>query len=98
MNEPVPLLCYLTDGEDYIILPTNLINGNKLSTWITCPEYKLNRATEYQITVVYSTDAIDAMLRYMIIILKIINFTIFYTYLIIIITTAKMLRLLNNVH
>lgn len=64
MSEPVPLLCHLTDGEDYIILPTNSINGNKLSTWITCPEYKLNRATEYQITVVYSTDAIDAMLRY----------------------------------
>jgi hypothetical protein len=64
LSEPVPLLCHLTDGEDYIILPTNSINGNKLSTWITCPEYKLNRATEYQITVVYSTDAIDAMLRY----------------------------------
>ncbi|KAL5243643.1 hypothetical protein ACI65C_011053 [Semiaphis heraclei] len=62
LSEPVPLLCHLTDGEDYIILPTNSINGNKLSTWITCPEYKLNRATEYQITVVYSTDAIDAML------------------------------------
>jgi len=64
LSEPVPLLCHLTDGEDYIILPTNSINGNKLSTWVTCPEYKLNRATEYQITVVYSTDAIDAMLRY----------------------------------
>ncbi|XP_029343154.1 uncharacterized protein LOC100569014 isoform X2 [Acyrthosiphon pisum] len=62
LSEPVPLLCHLTDGEDYIILPTNSINGNKLSTWITCPEYKLNRAAEYQITVVYSTDAIDAML------------------------------------
>ncbi|XP_022176658.1 uncharacterized protein LOC111038034 isoform X2 [Myzus persicae] len=62
LSEPVPLLCHLTDGEDYVILPTNSINGNKLSTWITCPEYKLNRATEYQITVVYSTDAIDAML------------------------------------
>ncbi|KAL4120652.1 hypothetical protein QTP88_013303 [Uroleucon formosanum] len=62
LSEPVSLLCHLTDGEDYIILPTNTINGNKLSTWITCPEYKLNRAAEYQITVVYSTDAIDAML------------------------------------
>ncbi|VVC24570.1 PKD/REJ-like domain [Cinara cedri] len=62
LTEPVLLLCYLTDGEDYIILPTNSINGNKLSTWITCPEYKLNRAAEYKITVVYSTSAIDAML------------------------------------
>jgi len=97
LSEPVPLLCYLTDGEDYIILPTNSINGNKLSTWITCPEYKLNRATEYQITVVYSTDAIDAMLRYDNNLEK-NNFTIFYTYLFIMITTADMWRLLNNVH
>lgn len=66
LTEPVPLLCHLTDGEDYIILPTNSINGNKLSTWITCPNIKLDRATEYQITMVYSTDAIEATLRYIV--------------------------------
>lgn len=54
----------MTDGEDYIVLPTNLISGNKLSTWVTCPEYKLNKAAEYHITVVYSTDTIDAMMKY----------------------------------
>lgn len=63
LSEPVPLICHLTDGEDYIVLPTNSISGNKLSTWIACPEYKLHRAAEYQITIVYSTEAIDAMLR-----------------------------------
>lgn len=64
LTEPVSLMCLLTDGDDYIILPTNSINGNKLSTWIKCPEYKLNRAAEYRITAVYSSNAIDSMLRY----------------------------------
>lgn len=75
LTEPVPLMCHLSDGEDYIILPTNSISGNKLSTWVACPEYKLSRAAEYRITVVYSTDAIDAMLKYT------ISYYILYEYL-----------------
>lgn len=73
LTEPVPLICHFTDGEDYIILPTNSIYGNRLSTWITCPEYKFNRATEYKVTIVYSTNAIDSMLRY-----KSMRFNIIY--------------------
>ncbi|XP_050434452.1 uncharacterized protein LOC126841823 isoform X2 [Adelges cooleyi] len=63
LTEPVPLLCHLSDNDDYVVLPTNSINGNKLSTWITCPEHQFTKAAEYRVTVVYSVDAIESVLN-----------------------------------
>ncbi|XP_050543471.1 uncharacterized protein LOC126906741 [Daktulosphaira vitifoliae] len=63
LTEPVSLLCYFSDGDDQVILPTNSISGNKLSTSIACPVHQLAKATEYRVAVVYSIEAIDSVLN-----------------------------------